>query len=1025
MGSPCRPPAPFGEGDPPRFRRRVWGAAILINLLTVVAIVVQLSHSWGQERRHADAVIEGISGALGQALQATVEKLDLALLAAQDGIERGNGTPEAVQALLRRIGERYPDAGMVHVFDPGGRPVGSPPQAAPYAPAIGGRDYFQRLRDDPHAGLVVSGMVRQGGGPWDLILARRLSDSAGSFRGLVLIPVPASDLEPLIARVDVGRDGSVAVFGDMPGVLIRHPGPVEAAASVVLSPEVRGLVRAGVESAFYQARSGVDGVERRFHFRRVGPFPLYLTVGVAGADYLAGWWRDLVRAGTFVVAIGLSSAMIAWLLIARREDGARASHRIQGQEERFRAIADHSPCWEDWITVDGRLLWVNPAVHDLTGRSVADCMAMPDYPLPILHPDDHDPWKGIAEAVASGVRSGSLEIRLRHSDGRMRWAELTWRAVLGDDGRPAGWRGATRDVTDRKTESRSLEASEARYRALFDDMLTAVALFEVVAGADGRPADFRFHTVNRAFLGLLERRAEDFLGRSVREALPALATDRTDWGGLLAQVAATGQPMNFQGYSEVFGRWMDAVVSRPAPGQVAVLLADISHVKEYEARLDQLAHHDSLTGLPNRLTLSLRLQRAIERGRHDRSAGAVLILDIDHFKTVNDSIGTTAGDELLRMVARRYANRLRDSDTLARLGGDEFAVLLERLRTPQDAAVVAQSLIDALRDPFQLAGGRDVFVGASVGISVFPDDGGVAEQLIGKADAALHQAKGAGRNSCRFYTESMTAAASARVELEVALRHGLSRQEFLLHYQPLVALADGRITGVEALVRWQRPGHGLIPPVRFIGLAEETGLIIPLGADILADACRQMSGWRNAGLPLDTLAVNLSARQIQRPDLPDQVRAILDETGLPAGTLELEITESVLMEFGGEVERRLWALKDLGVRLAIDDFGTGYSSLAYLKRFPIDTLKVDQSFVRDIPGDSADMEIVGAIVGLARTLNLEVVAEGIETEGQLEFLRGLGCRTGQGYLFSRPRPAAEIGRLLAAVGDYGVRVAGA
>ena len=472
-----------------------------------------------------------------------------------------------------------------------------------------------------------------------------------------------------------------------------------------------------------------------------------------------------------------------------------------------------------------------------------------------------------------------------------------------------------------------------------------------------------------------------------------------------------GEIRNRRKNGEVFPQWLTVSAVRDDRGRTTNYIGnfiDISQIKESEARLEHLAHHDPLTGLPNRLMLLSRLQHAIDRARRDKTAGAVLFLDLDQFKNVNDSFGHSTGDELLRLVAQRYGRRVRDSDTLARMGGDEFVVLLENLREPEYAAAVAESLVDALREPFHLAGGQEVFVGTCVGISVFPGDSGEADQVIGNADAAMYQAKNAGRNTFRFYTESLTAAANARVELEASMRHGLERAEFLLHYQPLVVIADLRVTGLEALVRWQRPGHGLISPDRFIPLAEETGLIVPLGTEVLRIACRQMRLWLDAGLGLDTMAVNLSALQFKRPDIHQVVRDILVETGLPAEYLELEITESALMDFGQEAGERLWDLKSLGVRLAIDDFGTGYSSLSYLKQFPIDQLKVDRSFVRDIPHDSADMEIVGAVIGLAKNLKLDVIAEGIETQDQLSFLRQLNCKAGQGFLFSRPLPPVDV-----------------
>ena len=442
------------------------------------------------------------------------------------------------------------------------------------------------------------------------------------------------------------------------------------------------------------------------------------------------------------------------------------------------------------------------------------------------------------------------------------------------------------------------------------------------------------------------------------------------------------------------------------------VMTDISQLKDSEARLAHLAHYDPLTHLPNRLLLQSRLKHALESAeRHGRKV-AVLYIDLDRFKNVNDSLGHPVGDELLEALSARLQTRLREEDTLGRFGGDEFLLILEDLKRHEHAADVAKELIGMLEESFSLPSGHEVYVGASIGISLFPDDGASGTELIQHADVALYQAKEIGRNTFSFYTPGLTQAADERLAMEARLRRALAQGEFILHYQPLVDFNTGQIVGCEALVRWQDPQEGLVSPDRFISLAEDTGLIVPLGEWVLHQACVQARSWLDAGLPPLLLAVNLSARQLRQTDLVSRVAMVLQKTGLPPAQLKLELTESMIMGHGEEVVALLQDLKQLGLSLSIDDFGTGYSSLAYLKRFPIDELKIDRSFVRDIPHDSSDMEIAAAIIGLAHSLRLKVVAEGVETEEQRRFLEQHGCHAYQGFLFSRPVSAEAFAALI-------------
>lgn len=437
-------------------------------------------------------------------------------------------------------------------------------------------------------------------------------------------------------------------------------------------------------------------------------------------------------------------------------------------------------------------------------------------------------------------------------------------------------------------------------------------------------------------------------------------------------------------------------------------------VRLKEQQIDQISHYDVLTGLPNRLLFYDRLEQVLEQAQPDDRMAAVVLLNLDRFKQINDSFGHPVGDQLLQTVARRLESQLRAVDTVARMGGDEFAIVLGNLRSVHDAGDLAQKILDSFVQDAISIGDSEIFIAASMGISIYPLDGPDTTTLIKNADAALAHAKSEGRNNYQYYAAQMNAMAWQRLTLETSLRRALEREEFILYYQPKVDLESGKIIGMEALLRWQSPERGLVQPGEFIGLLEETGLMLPVGEWVLRAACKQGALWVQGRFPSVRIAVNLSALQFRQADLSGMVLRICNETGLDLGlgTLELELTESLIMKNADEATVTLNRLHEMGVTLAIDDFGTGYSSLSYLKRFPISTLKIDQSFICDLADNQEDVAIVTAIVALGHSLGLKVIAEGVETFEQLHVLREMKCDEMQGYLFSRPVPVAEMTRLL-------------
>jgi diguanylate cyclase (GGDEF)-like protein/PAS domain S-box-containing protein len=562
---------------------------------------------------------------------------------------------------------------------------------------------------------------------------------------------------------------------------------------------------------------------------------------------------------------------------------------------------------------------------------------------------------------------------------------------------------------DRRRAASALEESEDRFRTLAETAPCAIFIYQGDRFRYANPAMSAISGYTRE--ELMETNFWSMVHPEFREMVRERGMARQK--GQAAEVPGTYEFQIVRKDGEV--RWVQfsaGVIERD--GQPAGLgtAFDITERKRAEEQIRSLAYLDPLTGLPNRLLFNDRVTVAVAQAHRLRQRLAVLFLDLDRFKIINDSLGHSIGDRLLQEVAARLLAAVREGDTVARLGGDEFTLLLPAVVRAEDAAKIAEKLLESLRQSFRLDG-RELFVTSSLGISLYPDDGHDAESLVKNADTAMYRAKEEGRDNYQLYTRGMNATAVERLALESSLRKALAQQELLLYYQPLLDLGTGRVHGVEALLRWRHPERGLVPPSEFIPLAELTGLIVGIGNWSLRVACQQAREWQKSGHPNLTMAVNLSVRQFNQPDLAAQVRRALMETELPARSLDLEITESNAMQNAEGTIQTLRELKTLGVRVSIDDFGIGYSSLSYLKRLPIDTLKIDQSFVRDITTDPDDAAIATAVIALAHTLKLKVVGEGVETEEQLAFLAAQHCDRVQGFLFSPPLSAADCTQFLA------------
>jgi diguanylate cyclase (GGDEF)-like protein/PAS domain S-box-containing protein len=586
----------------------------------------------------------------------------------------------------------------------------------------------------------------------------------------------------------------------------------------------------------------------------------------------------------------------------------------------------------------------------------------------------------------------SEERHYRRRDGTLFWCMVSGCAI--DQNRPNdGSIWVYADITARKEAEEKLRLSATVLEHIADGVMVIDDKGTIVA-------------VNPAFTQITGYTEGEALGQDrnlTRSGRHDESFHHELWKELVNSGYWRGEIWCLRKNGEQYLEWLTLTAVRDTRGTTTHyvgVFSDITLVKESQEKLDHLAHHDPLTQLPNRLLFNDRLQHAIQRTTRDNEQLALLFIDLDRFKNVNDTLGHHIGDELLKQVAQALSDKLREGDTLARLGGDEFIVLLENVDGQYGASLVAEKLVGMFEQPFMVAG-HELFVTCSVGISLFPADASDLNMLIRNADVAMYQAKARGRNGFRFYAPSMTGEGVERLRLETFLRRSIEKEEVFLNYQPQVEIDTGRLIGVEALVRWNHPELGLVPPIRFIPLAEDTGFINQLGKWVLYEACRQMVRWQEAGLEVPKIAVNLSAKQFERGSMVAVVRDILAETGLEPHRLQLEVTESLIMNTGDALAF-INDLHAVGVSLAIDDFGTGYSSLAYLKQMPVQTLKIDRSFIKDISTDVNDEAIAIAIIQLGKSMNLSVIAEGVETDEQAAFLLRHGCNQAQGYFYSRP-----------------------
>ncbi|GAX90648.1 GGDEF domain-containing protein [Effusibacillus lacus] len=675
------------------------------------------------------------------------------------------------------------------------------------------------------------------------------------------------------------------------------------------------------------------------------------------------------------------------------------------EEELRLAIQVYKTTSEGVVILDatGKIQLVNPAFTAITGYSAEEVIGQKP---PILKYGRQGAgfyaniWATVHDA---GKWQGEIWHRRKNGEIYPTWVTVS--AIRNEAGSITHCAAVILDITRLKRVEEQLH-------------LVSKVIENTVEGIVVTDIHGSIQLVNPAFTAITGYSPEEVIGKNPR----ILNSGRHDaefyismWASIHETGKWEGEIWNRRKNGEIYPEWLTISAVSDEMGKIthyAATFTDITERKSYEERIVYQAHHDTLTGLPNR-TFFQNLTSQLDHAKQQNQMLAVLIIDLDRFKGINESLGHSAGDRLLQGVAERLKSCVRDGDIVARLGGDEFALLLTQITSEKDVVRRVRHIAEVFKEPL-ICGSEEIFTSMSMGISLYPADGKDMEELLKNADTALYRARELGGGHYQFYTPEMNSKAFERLALETDLRKALDRQEFVLYYQPKVDMQTGQIVGMETLIRWEHPDLGTVSPAEFISLAEETGLIIPIGEWVLHTACKQNKAWQQAGFSPLRVAVNLSARQFRQTDLVATVARVLHETGLDPEYLELEITESIALENADRTIATLNELRTLGVRISIDDFGTGYSSLSYLKKFPIDTLKIDRSFVREIDTNLSDAAIVTAIITLAHSLNLKVVAEGVETPVQQAFLLKQKCDEMQGYLFSRPVPVSSFERLMAA-----------
>ena len=884
---------------------------------------------------------------------------------------------------------------------------------------MSGLDHYQYFINHPGDSLFV-GATRIGKltGKQQFRLARPLLKN-GKFDGLVVITLLPEHITDFYRSLSLGPHSTMAMITLEPKLIARQPPPaIEMYDRPIPDPETTFGIDVNLQpgGSVFGVSSPFDGMLRDVFFKRLVDYPVALVVSIAEKDLdqaLIDPRRNLTLLALAFTAIMLTACILVLRMIGQNRrliDADAASQELARQlraSEAFKlAVLDSVAAEIAVVGHDGTIL----AVNEPWRRFALENSESPGKPTP--HSEVGANYLGVCKQVKGEAAKEAAEARAGIEavlDGRLPCFSKEYECHSAQIKRwfnmmvmPLG-EGAGDGVVVTHTNITTLKQAE-------EELRVAAAAFESQEGMVVTDANNVIQRVNRAFTELTGYTAEEIVGKTPN----LLKSDRHDdefyrvmWQHITQFGGWKGEIWDRRKSGEVYQKSLSISVVKDKDGVVTHYIGtqhDITERKQAEERIKELAYFDPLTGLPNRVTLHEKLSQVMNLARRHESQFALMLIDLDNFKVINDTLGHLTGDAMLTQVADRLGISVRQSDLVARLGGDEFVVVLPDIDGPGDAAHVAEKIVKEISVPYQI-GGRELLTSPSIGICLYPSDATEREDLIKQADVAMYHAKSCGRGNYQFFSAEIQASAIKRLAIESDLRSALAKRQFLLHYQPQLDLRSGKLVGVEALIRWEHPERGLVSPMEFIPIAEESGLILRIGDWVLEESCRQLAEWRQGGIEHIRMSVNLAASQFADENFPIRVREILSNAGLPANSLDLEVTESMTMKSPAAAAAMMRVLAGQGLSLSIDDFGTGYSSLAYLKLFPITSLKIDRSFVKDIETNSNDADICDVTVLLAHKLGLTVVAEGVETEAQLKYLLSIGCEKIQGYLISKPLSA--------------------